>query len=165
MAAERHLWLLGCYKSISPVTGSNESHLQGTSFACAPFVSGALKCTFHQQNIKGDTRRGHFAWQHILKAKERWLFFVVIIIVSGVPLTKKCSVFQMPLSTNASHHPSSVSCHFEMAEVAFAHDAVIFTMLDTGDDILREIDMVVFFSSVCIVIAATPRCHFNKLSP
>jgi hypothetical protein len=69
----------------------------------------------------------------------------------------------MPLSRNVSHHPSSVSCHFEMAEVALALDAVI--MLDTGDHILREIDLVVFFSGASIVIAATPHCHFNKLSP
>lgn len=33
-----------------------------------------------------------------------------------------------------------------MAEVALAPDAVIITVLDTGDRILREIDMVVFFS-------------------
>lgn len=52
-----------------------------------------------------------------------------------------------------------------MAEVALAHDAVIIAMLGPGDQVLGEIDMVVFFSRVGIVIAATPRCHFNQLSP
>lgn len=61
----------------------------------------------------------------------------------------------MLCSTNASHHQSSVSCHFEMAEVALAHAGVTVTVLDAGALILREIDTVVFSSRACIAIAAT----------
>lgn len=58
-------------------------------------------------------------------------------------------------STNASHHQSSVSCHFEMAEVALAHDAVIVTVLDAAARIPWEIDTVVFSPRACAAIAAT----------
>lgn len=60
--------------------------------------------------------------------------------------------------SNASHHQSSVCCHFEMAEVALEHGIVVITMLDAGGQTLRETGMVVFFPHARIVIAA-------KLSP
>lgn len=105
---------------------------------------------------KGIARRGHCAWQHILKARERQLFLVVTIIVSWVPLTQECCVFQTSLSTNACHHQSSVSCHFEMAEVSSAHDGAIIAMLDAGGCTLREIDIVAFVPPVaCVGMAAT----------
>lgn len=67
---------------------------------------GCPQMRFLSARHKGDMRRDHFAWQHILKAEERQLFFVVVItiIVPRVPPTKECCVFQRPLSTNASHH-------------------------------------------------------------
>lgn len=53
MATERRPWHLGCCKSLSPLTGSNECHPQGASSACAPFVFvGCPQCTFHQEDVK-----------------------------------------------------------------------------------------------------------------
>lgn len=113
---------------------------------------GCPQMCFLSARHKGDPRRGHFAWQHILKAEERRLCFSCCCYYYYCFMGS--SDKEMLCSTNASHHQSSVSCHFEMAEVALEHDAVIVTGLDAGACILREIDMVVFSPRTYAVIAA-----------
>lgn len=118
---------------------------------CTLCVRCPQKC-FLLARHKGDPRRGHFAWQHILKVEARQLFFLVVvitIIVSWVSPTKKCCVVQMP--PIISHQCPAI---LKWQRLALAHYTVIVTVLDAGACILREIDMVVFSPRMCAAIAA-----------
>lgn len=67
--------------------------------ACVTILCvGYPQTKFLSVRHKGDMKRNHFAWQHTMKGAGGLLFFVVTVIVSWVPLTKKCFVAFRSLS-------------------------------------------------------------------
>lgn len=119
MAAAVHTWHLGSFKSVLSYTFRETSYIRHT--ACPSVLCvGYPRMKFLSVRHKRDMNRDHFAGSTQWRGGCMLIFVVHWYCFLGSSHKEMRCGSQKSLSANASCHKWSVSCHFEMAEVALA---------------------------------------------